>query len=169
MIGRRSGWTLLAGVLLLALAPERSAAQALRPGERIQVRRPYRSTLTGQFLRATEDSLWLRSPEHGNLAIPLGPDVRVERSLGKRSKVAVGALIGAAVGAGATVTFLTAFCGGDNLCNGDEQVTAIALFGLPPFALGAGIGALIRTERWAPVVRIGGGGSALQAGIRITW
>jgi hypothetical protein len=68
-----------------------------------------------------------------------------------RSYAPVGGLIGAAVGAGAAVAFLDAFCGGDNLCNGDEELRAVLIFGVPPAVAGTVVGALIRHERWAVV------------------
>jgi hypothetical protein len=75
----------------------------------------------------------------------------VELSLGEKSKVVTGAAIGFGVGATASLLFLAGFCGGDTVCGGDEWLRAFAIIALPPTLVGAGIGLLIRTERWREV------------------
>lgn len=160
------------GVLLLAGFPRAGTAQSLRPGERIRVvrREPPGTTIVGRFLRSSGDSLWLETPGRSEVVVALGPGARLDRSQGTRSRAGLGALIGAGVGAATTVTFLTAFCGGDNRCDGDEQVRAVAIFGLPAVALGAGIGALVRVERWVPVAPwLGKAEARLQLGLRVAW
>lgn len=65
-----------------------------------------------------------------------------------RTHTLTGLLIGAAVGAVATTVFLVGFCGDpDTACQGDEVARAIVIIGLPPAALGALIGSLVRTRR----------------------
>jgi hypothetical protein len=76
-------------------------------------------------------------------------------------------LVGAGVGAAITVLFLSGFCGGDTLCDGDEQVRAAAIFGIPSIAIGAGIGALIRTERWERVAITPSRSPTLYLGLRV--
>ena len=147
--------------------------QGVAPGERVRVTTTGNPNppLIGTITRTVPDTLWL-TPE-GQVqpaAVPLGASIRLERSLGHRSHVLAGALIGAGVGAAITILFLSGFCGGDTLCDGDEQVRAAAIFGLPSIALGAGIGALIRTERWESIPN----GAAdrtpqLQLGLRVDW
>lgn len=156
--------------MLLAL-PVILAAQTLQPGDRIRIMREGRSPLVGRFGRLTADSVWL-TPARQSQAVgfALGPTLRLDRSLGTHGHAGAGALVGAGVGALVAVFFLTAYCGGDNYCNGDEQVGAAALFGLPSLALGAGIGALIRDERWAPVARgLSGAALGIQLGVRVAW
>jgi hypothetical protein len=158
--------------LLLTLTHQ-GMAQGIQPGDRVRVvpRGGAAPWLVGTVIRKTADSIWLRprgrdQPE----AVALGAGLRLERSLGWRPHTASGALIGAGVGAGVTLLFLSAFCGGDTLCNGDEQVRAAVILGLPCVALGAGVGALIRVERWAPVPGGAGAvGGALQVGLRFGW
>ena len=163
---RRSTWTALGiPALLLGLARP-GAAQSLGRGDRIRVTQRDGSgvVLVGQLARLTRDSLWLTPIQSGDdVAFPLGPRIQIEKSLGRHSRAGLGASIGAGVGAVITVVFLSQFCGGDNLCNGDEEVRAALIFGLPSIAIGAGVGALVRIERWAPV-----GPGALRSAARLT-
>lgn len=166
--------SLLLGVIAQLLGiPRPSQAQSLRPGDRVRVVRPadLGGPLTGQLVRSTMDSVWLRrAGEADAIGVGLGSGVRLDRSLGRRSRAGTGALIGAAVGTGVTLLFLSGFCGGDTLCNGDEQVRAALIFGLPSLAIGAGIGALIKVERWSPVSPgTVGAADRLQVGVRIAW
>jgi hypothetical protein len=160
------------GALLLG-PPLHGQAQTLVPGDRIRIasQGSIMPLLVGTFLRATADSLWLtaRGQAHPT-TVALSASLHLERSMGRRSHAMTGALVGAGVGAAVTLFFLGGFCGGDTLCNGDEQLRAAAIFGLPGVGLGAGIGALIRTERWAPA-SIGGQGSGpmFQVGLRLGW
>jgi hypothetical protein len=65
-----------------------------------------------------------------------------------RSHTWTGLLVGGAVGAAATTVFLIGFCGDpDASCGADELGRAALIIGLPPAAVGALIGSLIRTER----------------------
>jgi hypothetical protein len=160
------------GALFLSL-PQHGMAQDISAGDRLRVVR--RGTvapwLVGTAVRQTADSIWiLPQGQDQPKGVALGPGTRLERSLGRQSHTATGALIGTAVGAGVTVLFLSAFCGGDTLCDGDEQVRAAAILGLPCVAVGAGLGALIRVERWAPVSRgAGRSGGTLQVRLGMSW
>lgn len=139
---------------LLALLAQPCLAQGPKSGDRVRVVQAEGrvNPIVGRFIRSAPDSIWLTVAERKEpLAVPLGPLTKVELSRGHRSRVGVGALVGAVVGTAVTVGFLTGFCGGDTLCDGDEQVRAAALLGLPCVAAGAGVGALIRIERWSPV------------------
>ena len=166
--GRRSFWLTLLAVALPHTAPAQAPAQ----GDRVRVVRHDRSAgvPAGRFDRASRDSVWIIGPgSREPFGVALRPGDRLERSVGQRSHVLTGALIGAGVGAGITLWFLNGFCDDpDTLCNGDEELRAAAFFGLPSIALGAGIGALIKSERWAPVVSAAsGGGSGLRVGVAI--
>jgi hypothetical protein len=163
---------------------ERATSDSVVPGDRIRVGGDVPGgTLIGTFVRSTQDSVWVqRLDRPDTVSVALGSGTRLERSLGRRSRAGMGALIGAGVGAALTVAFLSGFCGGDTLCNGDEQVIAVVVFGLPPVAIGAGIGALIRVEHWAPIT-LGAPGTSgsrpspvppfqlgrLQVGIQVPW
>lgn len=167
-------WTLARGVIwLLLCAAQLGSAQSLEPGDRVRVIRQGvdRTALIGQFVRSTPDSVWFRPlGQAETVGIELGSGIRLDQSLGRRSRAGTGALIGAGVGAAVTILFLSGFCGGDTLCDGDEQLRAAAIFGLPGLALGAGIGALIRAERWAPVSPVTlRSAPRLQLGIQLGW
>jgi hypothetical protein len=139
------------GVLLGLAAPLAAQEAGVTPGARLRVTlAPGADRVTGTLQRLTRDSLWLLADGDGERALPLAPGTTVE--LGRRGTRALsGALVGLAVGTALTVGFLSQFCGGDNLCDGDEEVRAAVILGLPPVVLGVGIGALIRTERWMPI------------------
>ena len=150
----RGGARPLVAFGLLALLTQPCLAQGPRAGDRVRVLQAGSrvNPIVGRLSRSTADSIWLSvAGQNEPVAVPLGPSTKVEVSLGHRSRAGVGALVGAVVGAVVTVGFLTGFCGGDTLCDGDEQVRAAALLGLPGVAVGAGVGALIRIERWSPV------------------
>ena len=162
----------LLGIIVLILGRAGPiSAQPLEPGDRIRVT-PLDGPghpLVGRFVRSTPDTLWFRPAGHSSaLTVELGPRVRLDRGL-RSSRIRTGALIGAGVGAAITVLFLSGFCGGDTLCDGDEQLRAAAIFGLPSLALGTGIGALIGVERWAPVSLGGGTAARVQLGIQVGW
>jgi len=161
---------LVAGsVLAPPLAPQDAS---LAPGKRVRISRPGHSVLVGTLVRGSLDSVWVALPGQTMAApIPLiGSTLEVSR--GQRSRVVPGALIGLAIGAVVTTSFLAAFCGGDTVCDGDEQVRAGLILGLPPVALGAGIGILIRRENWARVgpstAGVAGAGGILL-GLTLRW
>lgn len=155
---------------LLVAAP--SVIHAQSPGDRVRLLRPAdRSVvLVGSFERASTDSVWLVPAGRTEpVAAPLG-GMRLERSLGRRGHALTGLLIGAGAGAAAGIVFWAGFCGenSDNFCDGDEELRIAAFFIIPPAVLGAGIGALIKSERWEPVVRGGpGGGIGLGLSFRL--
>jgi len=139
---------------------------------RLRVSRPERSPLVGTAVRWSGDSLWMALP---GLALPTAVPLlgsKFEVSRGMRSRVVLGAAIGTAVGAVVTTVFLTQFCGGDTLCDGDEQLRTAVIFGLPSVALGAGIGLLIRRESWErldPSKIQGAGAGRLMLGVTLHW
>jgi hypothetical protein len=88
----------------------------------------------------------------GQMALPAADVTRLDVALGKKRHWWQGAVIGAALGLAMAFT--------DDvdpvLCEVNENVLcsrgeAIAVYGLTSAALGAGIGALIKTDRWTPV------------------
>ena len=85
------------------------------------------------------------------IALALSSVRDLEVSEGQKSRGLMGAGIGLLVGAGATAWFLSQFCGGDTVCNGDEQVRAFVIIGLPVVAIGTVVGLLTRVERWKTV------------------
>ena len=88
----------------------------------------------------------------GEMRLPAADVTRLDVALEKKRHWWQGALIGAAVGAALAFT--------DDvdpvLCEVNENVLcsrgeAILVYGLTSTAMGAGIGALIKTDRWTPV------------------
>lgn len=157
---------------LLVAAP--SVIHAQSPGDRVRVLRPAdkRVVLVGSLERESPDSVWLVPDGRAEpVAAPLG-GMRLERSLGRRGHALTGLLIGAGAGAAAGIVFWAGFCGGnsDNFCDGDEELRIAAVFIIPPAVLGAGIGALVKSERWEPVLRARpgpGGGIGLGLSFRL--
>jgi hypothetical protein len=144
---------------LLASPSADLLAQAAPPpiGARVRVTAPplSRDPIVGRLVRVEHDTLWIDTGSGRPVtAIPGAASLRLEQSRGRRSYALVGGLIGAGVGAGLTLLFLDGFCGGDNLCDGDEEVRAALVFGVPAAAAGTLVGALIHRERWevVPVV-----------------
>lgn len=124
--------------------------QPLSVGLRVSVSRPGRSVLVGSVARLSADSFWLRLPDLAE-PYPIGysEPAGIERSLGYRSHAGKGALIGLVSGATAAGAFLTLFCSdSDNACGADEVARAALFIAGPPTLVGAGIGFLIRSERW---------------------
>jgi hypothetical protein len=88
----------------------------------------------------------------GEMKLPASDVSRMDVALGKKSHWWQGALIGAAIGLAMALT--------DDvdpvLCKTNENVLcsrgeAVAVYGLTSTAIGAGVGALIRSDRWTPV------------------
>jgi hypothetical protein len=127
--------------------------QAVQPGSRVRVHliQP-RSKVVGSVVRLTGDTLIIRSEEDRSSDIALsGTNIRqLELSLGLRSRKGRGALLGLLAGAAGGFLVLGLLCE-------EDCVGAIVLAALPPggalvgAAIGAGIGSLIRTERWRAV------------------
>jgi len=164
----KRNWSCAALAVSCLAAPLAAQHSTFTPGSRVRVTRPGRSVLVGPVIRSATDSLWVGITGHSQPEpVVLQEGTVVDRSLGRGNRVWQGALVGVVVGAAATALFLSGFCGGDTLCNGDEQLRAIPIIGLPAVALGAGIGALIRYERWGRAYPPDRG--SLVLGLAIRW
>lgn len=157
--------TAVALTVVLALtvtqAAEGQAPDAL-VGKRVRV-----LGLTGTVLGATPDTLeFLQDTQGSPIRIARSRVDKIEVSTGRHRQVLKGSLIGLGVGALATAWFLHGFCGADSPCQEDEFLVAATVFGLPPVAVGAWIGALVRVERWRSVP-LPGGGNSLSLGVQI--
>ena len=153
----RVGIALALTTSLLATPAALSAQRAdeLPPGTRTRVTAP-RSSLdpyVGSLVSFSNESVTLRvGADEPFLTLPLARVRRIEVSEGEKSKIVTGALVGFSLGATASLLFLAGFCSSsDTVCGGDEWLTAFAVIALPPTLVGAGIGLLIRTERWREV------------------
>lgn len=142
--------------VVFAVLPAFAGAQSPGPGERVRLVRRGENmiVLEGRLARATPDSVWITSAGTADTTrAALGTGLRLDRSLGRRSHALTGALVGAGAGTAAALLFYSGFCSDpDTLCDGDEELRIAAVFIIPSTLVGAGIGALIRTERWQPVV-----------------
>lgn len=124
--------------------------------------------LTGTLLGATPDSLtFLQDTQTAPIRIARARVTHVDVSTGRHRQVLKGTLIGAGVGALATAWFLHGFCGADSPCQEDEFVVAVVIIGLPPVAVGAGIGALVRVEHWKPALSMAPPARRLELGLTI--
>ena len=134
-------------------APEIAPRQKLESGSRVRVHlfQP-RSKVVGNVVRVTPDTLVIVSEEdpHPEIALSTTNIRRLEVSRGQRSRTGRGALVGLLAGAVGGYVALLALCE-------DSCVGAVALYALIPggalvgAGIGAGVGSLIRTERWQPV------------------
>ncbi len=145
----------------VALAQEAPAPPHLRLPAGIRVRvRTYslpNQTIEGTLLAADSGAVRLvpKSDQPligGEMKLPAADVTRMDVALGKKRHWWQGAVIGAAVGLALALT--------DDvdpvLCKTNENVLcsrgeALAVYGLTSTALGAGIGALIKTDKWTPV------------------
>ena len=100
----------------------------------------------GNVISISEDTLFLKQAKSGkNFEIPLNSVNNVELNIGKRNYAARGALVGILFGALEV---------SDHYSNGqsDLHTLEIAVFGVLLHGLiGAGIGALIRADKWEKV------------------
>jgi len=117
------------------------------PGERIEG--TLRSADSGAVRLVPKSDQPLLAEE---MTLPAADVTRMDVALGKKRHWWQGAVIGAALGLAMAFT--------DDvdpvLCEVNENVLcsrgeALAVYGLTSTALGAGIGALIKTDRWTPV------------------
>ena len=129
------------------LAPAASG-HSVTAGERVRVAQAGEVPLIGTVTEATDQGFSV-----GRRHFTYAETLRLDRSVGRRGHALTGAAVGLGAGAVATVLFLGAFCdAGDSPCQGDEVVRAATVFALPPTAVGALIGALVKTDRWESVL-----------------
>lgn len=152
---RLRGVLLAAGLLALALAPAGAQAfpTSIVPGARVRVRvdtPPPRRSVTGTVRAVAADTLML-APEHDGAArtIPAGSIGKLELSRGRgvsASHILIGAVAGAAVGG--VVAGSSGSCTGDDpWCKFWSKMAVLGGVGLGT-VVGAGVGALIKGEKW---------------------
>lgn len=158
--------SMLAGALLLLSVPSASA-QTLTPGTRVRVTTETASVVARRVVPSSPDSLRLALPTGDEVTLAWADVQRVEQSLGRRSHVGRGALIGA----GAMTALLVGSIALDDELRDDEWARFFLILTVPPAAaLGAGVGALIglawRTERWVDLpVRLAPARAGLGLGV----
>jgi hypothetical protein len=144
----KTSWLVTTGILvaLHGSAGGAAAGETLPQGERVRVRTTVsEAARTGTVEAWTSDELVLRtSPSSDPVRVRRNEISSLERSLGKRRHVVLGLLAGAATW-GAVVGLTAAF---DTL---DESGVGEPLFIGSLLAVGAGVGAAVKTERWEPV------------------
>jgi len=143
----------------LAQAPAEPALLTLPMGARVRLRT---ATAPGHWMKgvlASADSSGVAmvpegAPPLGNnqLRIPTASVTRFELATGRKRQWLIGLLAGAALGL--TLGFTDDV--DSDLCKVNENVLcsrgeALALYGISLAGTGAGIGALIKTDRWTPV------------------
>ncbi len=121
-------------------------------GDRVRLQAPRISSgqLVGEVTELEGDTLMLSSEGGGStIAIPTADLERIAVSQGRKSNAILGLLVGAGVGIASAVGLSIWVCNADDdgctsgqVVGGGLALTAIGA------GLGAGVGALIKTERW---------------------
>jgi hypothetical protein len=144
---------LVTGLLVprAARAEDASALPTLTPGQRIRFATATEPRRTATLIETDGEVLVVRIAGQGDaVRVPLADMQRLEVSAGRHSYASQGALIGAIPGVafgGLVGAYATCFDMPD--CSGvPGALLGAALVGTVTMAAGAGIGALIKTERW---------------------
>jgi hypothetical protein len=146
----------------------------LRPGSQLRVTTRTGTRLAGRLVELRSDSLYLRTSTATALALLRREVARLE--IGRTSRATgTGALAGAILGGTAATLFAIGFCRDpDTSCQADEYARIYGIIALPPVAVGALIGSLVRRTRWELVpldrlaVRVGWmRAGVVEAGVQI--
>ena len=145
---------LLSMPCLPVLADETPSAPLLAEGDRVRVRAPGVAdrAIVGRLLRADQGALAVTRDDGSVVDVPRSAIQALEILRGRRSHPKKGAAIGAGAGAG-MVLALTATEGG---CDPDlggcaVYVAAGVLYAAVGALVGAGIGSMVKTDRWVKV------------------
>ncbi|HUF12027.1 MAG TPA: hypothetical protein VMN78_02880 [Longimicrobiales bacterium] len=129
------------------------AATPLQAGDLLRIR--YQGeTLVGVAYEATDDTVRITTT-NGTVGVPLSPNLRIERSLGRRSRLS-GAARGAGKGllAGAGGGAVLGFASGDDPTSllsftaEEKALLAGTLLGVSGVAVGGIIGLIVPGQRW---------------------
>ena len=164
----RSGYAMLLASTLLVPAEARSQelpeASAVTVGSKVRILAPtmLKGELEGMVLEMDDNSLLVGSDEGSPMRLSREAITRLEVRTGRHRRTLKGMIIGAGIGvvAVASLGLASALYHGDG--DGSDAKSWAALFGrtaLGGAAWGAGIGTLIKSDRWSPVpldrVRVG--------------
>jgi hypothetical protein len=168
--------TLLLGWATPAAAQEPvelSLASTVAPGTRVRVVSTTVQAVSGVVVTADETALTLVREGGPPLKVPMRSIIGMDMSLGTRRNwlkgLGIGAVTGLVVGFATPVEdrYCSYYC--SYYSRGEAVASSTVGFGL----LGAGIGALIKTDRWAPIVGPGASprgaarGRSVQAGASV--
>ncbi len=167
----RLGWLLPCVVLTGASAGAQDAVSPL-PGARLRVtaRAVAPQPIVGSLGEITEREMILAVSASDRIRVPRAGMERVEWSRGRHGNALKGLLFGAAIGA---VFVAVAGCSGETCSTEDYLLFAASGAGLGALP-GAGVGALVKTERWSelpvPNLRVTVGPIPNQGvGVRLGW
>jgi hypothetical protein len=106
--------------------------------------------VTGQVIRLSNDTLVIAPKGNGSALAFYRDDLRkIEMVQGKKSNWLKGGIIGGGVGLAAFAIGAGAGSGDDSLCSDAGCIATVTALGAGiGFAIGAGIGALSKSDRW---------------------
>lgn len=124
--------------------PESGTPPTITVGSKVRVRAPtvVKGRIEGTVIGLDERSLVLGGIERGPLTLSREAITHLDVSTGRRRQTLRGTLIGAGIG----LVAMGVLCGGDS--GGCAEVSGVATAGA---LLGAGVGALVKTDRWQTV------------------
>ncbi len=121
-------------------------------GDRVRLQAPRISSaqLVGEVTELERDTLVLLSEGGGSaIPVPISDLERIAVSQGTKSNVILGLLVGAGVGFASAAGLAVWACGSDDDgCTSGQVVGGVLALGAIVGGVGAGVGALIKTERW---------------------
>ena len=162
----QSGCAMVLASLLLLPAEARPGelpkATIVTVGSRVRILAPtmVHGRLEGMVLEMDENSLLVGMDDRGPIRLPREAITRLDVSTGRHRRALKGMIIGAGIGV-ATLGLAAATYHSDGGGSSDSTSwgAAVGQFALGGAAWGAGIGALIKSDRWSPVpldtVRVG--------------
>jgi carbonic anhydrase/acetyltransferase-like protein (isoleucine patch superfamily) len=148
---------LLVVVLLVALCSPASGQRPVRLGDRVRIQAPragYRN-LVGEVTATTPDVVSVKSREYvDDVAVRRADIVNIQRSIGSRTNVSRGVVIGGSLGLFSALWFAQSPPPpGSSSLDGRKTFSAknTAIGGIVGAGLGAMVGALVRSDTWIPV------------------
>jgi hypothetical protein len=151
MARARSLTLALAGLAIAAGTAFADQAVPMPAGTRVRVTTPevQARRVTGTLVEASERVIVLAFASGERRAIPVEAVTRLERSRGRRGHPVAGAVVGGLLGGGFVALMSGLACDVED-CEGSPAGAVLLGVGLGALP-GAGVGALIKTERWDAV------------------